>query len=316
MFSEKIANQIQTTDPGKGFSIFTTPDKKQSFFYFSDDQGKIRLISRPYTRSRSAERALHNIIDKPESVKVTQQGKKFRVSILNGNDKAVAQSQTYDIKLKAEQLAKMIKAAQGQPELPSASKTTSAKNVTSSASPQNTSFRHSFRLDFYPEENQTTLRGKIEHLLSRETKTFQGLDMHAIEQFIKKFTARPSKPRVKAKKIEIHENVKVQLWKANKPTDNFNFPVGTKIEIDVKLMDKIKNAVETEIYLCSMDDQQMLRQLIGKKALISQRASQRLPVLTREMAPGYYQIIASVSTVTGQQDKPLIYEGKQIIHLY
>ncbi len=312
MFSEKIASLIEASNPSHGFSIFTTEDRKQSFYYFANEEGSVQLLSRAYTRSRSAERALHNLIGKAASIKLEKQGKKCLVVILNGNQQPVAQSQLMTSEKRAKALIKDMKGSL-EPPKPGEAQTA---NKETSTTPTSSSFRHSFRLDFYPEDEHSTLRGKIEHLLSRETKTFQGLDTRSIEAFIKKFTDTRPKKRTTLKKINTSAPVKLELWKANQPTGNFNFPIGSKLEVAVHLRDKIKEALDAEIYLKSMETDKHIQQLIGRQTLQDQAGAGRILLSTHDMSPGFYQIIAKITPKEGSSTEPPSPEGQQIIHLY
>lgn len=61
-------------------------------------------------------------------------------------------------------------------------------NGTKKASTQATAkSRYAFKIDLYPREDENTLSGRIEYLLTEESANFQGLDTAAIVAFMKKY---------------------------------------------------------------------------------------------------------------------------------
>ncbi|GJM34493.1 MAG: hypothetical protein DHS20C18_34940 [Saprospiraceae bacterium] len=320
MYSKKIAGKIAELNPQGGFHIFTTKDKKSSFFYYAAPDGSVLLISRPYSRARSAERALQNLSEKSPSFELMDGVGNHQFQILNGNKKPVAQSKPFEKASEAKLAIRDIKALIGshaaivetstEPIEPEISTNTPLPNVGK------TSFRHSFRLDFYPDEDQPNYRGKIEHLLSRKTQTIKGLDIEAIETFIKKFLN--TRPKRTPKPVSIEEKpIQMKLWQANQVSLNFNFPVGSTLEVALNLREKVQHAVEAEIYLKPMEIVGEVRQLVGRQVLSSNKDTTRTPVYTQAMTPGFYQLIAKVNDLsTDGNPSPPSYESRQIIHLY
>lgn len=72
--------------------------------------------------------------------------------------------------------------------VPEKSKASSAKKESGQTAMQS---RYAFKIDLYPREEEDTVWGRIEYLLTEESTTFQGLNMEAMAAFMKKHLPTP-----------------------------------------------------------------------------------------------------------------------------
>lgn len=323
MFPKKIADQIrQEVKPLEtGFHLFTASENDHSYFYYVQASKKILLISKAYQQLRSAENALTRILQQEPALSyqsVTHKNKKQRhyLQLLDGNKKAMAISRPFTSLEDAELAAKglQLKLEQGR-------EATKTKAPTTEEKPDlHHSARRSFRLDFYPDGTAQQPKGQIEFLLTREKHKFVGLDMEAIEGFIKahlQLEPEPKEIAMQKPEAPVVPNTDHNLLcnELGYNTPGTSFAVGTTMEVSLSLTEGQYDGSSVTIYMRSLGSSDKLQLATGDVNLSTGEI--KVPVFTQELRPGFYQVIATLQprSLVGGKSVPL-YQASSIVQLY
>lgn len=319
MFPNKIAEQIlqDLTPLETGLHIYTMPESGKSYFYYVQASKKILFISKAYQQRKSAEHAVKRLHQKKlatayQSVTDKHKKQKHYFQLLDGNKKAMANSYAFD------SLADAQLAIQG---LRTYLAEQSASPETSKPTPVvQDPVRSRFRLDFYHEQGQQGLRGQIEYLPSRDLRKFAGLDMAAIHDFlavhlekekpIASKTAAASLPKNKVKPA-----LEVALQALGDDSTGQSFPLGTPLEVCLSLAGSRTAPSAASIYLKSLGSS--TKTLLTEERLSTSSIPLKIPVYTRELRPGFYQVIAMLKSQQKTQatgGSPT--QASQVVQLY
>ncbi|MBK7871991.1 MAG: hypothetical protein IPJ74_15615 [Saprospiraceae bacterium] len=212
-----------STHPIPGFEIVRNEENGFYYFQCKDINGKPILLSKDSQTQGNAENRLQNAIRLAKQAKNyvgKKEGEQYYFLLVGGNRKEIARSihfknekdlqRTMDYVKQVANSAKAI-TTNAAPEPPVENvetieqKPVAETSITTPQSPKKdakTSIKpkYSFRIDLYPREEENSLSGRIEYLLSEEAATFQGVDGQAIVQFIKKNLPMPSEKMEKAER--------------------------------------------------------------------------------------------------------------------
>ncbi len=323
MFPKKIADQIrQEVKPLEtGFHLFTISESDPSYFYYVQASKKILLVSKAYQQLRSAENALARILEQEPVISyqsVTHKNKKQRhyLQLLDGNKKPMAISRPFtsleDAELAAQGL--QLKLEQGR-----------ATTATTAPIPEEKpdlqhSARRSFRLDFYPDGTAKQPKGQIEFLLTRDKRKFVGLDMEAIEGFIKAHLQLEPKPKevaIRNPEPRVVPNTDHSLLcnEIGYNTPSTSFAVGTTMEVSLSLTEGQYDGSSVTIYLRSLGSSDKLQLATG--AVNHSSGEIKVPIFTQDLTPGFYQVIATLQPrgLASGHSVPL-YQASSIVQLY
>lgn len=171
--------------------------------------------------------------------------------------------------------------------------------------------RHSFRIDFYPDEDQGGLRGRITYPFTESKMSFSGVNAQAIAGFIQKHLDEQmpamKQPAIQQQSIDIV------------PTDaSIHNPGGHllmsgrtyRLQIGTSLAKS--QAYDAVVTAKSLEDGE--QQIIGRHSGVVTDTPLQVRLLTEELPPGLYRFTASVRTGEGK-DSSAIEEGSKILQV-
>lgn len=177
-FSQKSTSSLS------GFEIFSVLDPIRYYFHFNGENGEALLYSQSYKTAQGRDKGVISLTKNlliPSHYEIKTHEKKFFFIVIAGNHQELAQSRFFKTRkalLESMEFIKQFYAGEGDDILKTYKKINS-KKIKKEEVP---SSKHAFRIDIYMEENG--MKGKIEHLLTKEKLTFSKLDSSEIIPFI------------------------------------------------------------------------------------------------------------------------------------
>jgi len=242
--------------PAPGFFVYHDPEKGKYYVCFTDEKGKVQLLSKPYSTERNCGIALQRFQEGKFQTDIKEGEGGFYIEFKSEAGKVIACSPRFPNQGTAARLARQI-AATGQQEAPGDAAVADAEKAEG-APP-----RHSFRIDFYRGERaggrETPVRGRIEYSLTQESSAFQGLDMSFVRSFIARHLGQVTAPEntgeVGTGKIRILQN--------GRPAFGAVFSRQQPLEVALDIDIPPDAAYDAIVYAKSLSDNRQV--LIGRK---------------------------------------------------
>lgn len=190
MTDKAISKAIEAKAPnGPAFGAHTDAEQEKSYAYFVNRQGRLLLLSKPYSSERFAESALQRFREGRFTASLCEDEQGWYLEIRTEGGKLFATSPTFASEAEASSALEEVEAGETKARpaaIQPVPEKVSAREIQPAAGQSGAPPRYSFRLDFYKAEKGAPVRGRIEYSLTQENAAFNGLDM----EFVRSFVAR------------------------------------------------------------------------------------------------------------------------------
>lgn len=169
-----------------GFEVLFNPNSNKYFFHFNDEEGKALLYSQSYTTEKGRDNGIKSLSTNllNSSRYEVKTDKKFYFVIRAGNHQEIARSRFFSDKekmLDAMDFAKTFYAGEESEEISTSKAMLKSSKIKKEEVPVS---KHPFRIDIYTAGNGDEIKGKIEHMLTKEKMTFSNLNPNELLQFM------------------------------------------------------------------------------------------------------------------------------------
>lgn len=169
-----------------GFEPYHNSKTNKFYFHFNDEEGNALLYSQSYTTEKGREKGMKTLTNNllNSSRYEVKTDKKFYFVIRASNNQEIARSRFFDKKekmLDAMDFAKAFYAGEESEEISTSKTMLKSSKIKKEEVP---SSKQAFRIDIYNVGNGDEIKGKIEHLLTKDKMTFSNLDPNELVQFI------------------------------------------------------------------------------------------------------------------------------------
>ncbi|HFA48864.1 MAG TPA: DUF1508 domain-containing protein [Bacteroidetes bacterium] len=176
-----------------GFVSFQSPQDKEHYFRFNDENGSPVLFSEGYGKIAGRENGIRSVLKNardPKRYKVLEEEGKWVVTLRAGNHQEIARTRRFSKKSEAKKMVKwlvnnVVATGQGKPKTVGPDIAV-AKKAVSAPKPDTTTAddpKYTFRIELYPRHNEP-LAGVITNLLNDKSEKFRGVESTVISRFI------------------------------------------------------------------------------------------------------------------------------------
>jgi hypothetical protein len=154
-----------------GFEVLQNQDNNLYFFLLKDTDGNQILRSKEYPALNTAQMRMQSaagLARQEKNYSHRKEGEKCFFTLVNASKQEMARSAFFEDE---DQMLAAIEYVKNSLQTPT-------------NNPGGSKQRQSYRIDLYPKEGENGFNGRIVHLLTDKSATFQGLDMQAISRFI------------------------------------------------------------------------------------------------------------------------------------
>ena len=289
--------QITATE-GPAFVRENNSSEKAYTYHWINSKNEVGLLSKTYRTAKSRNNAQKQVQEGKYSIEAMSVEGLFTYAAHSHDGQVAAMGPLFaDEETRDLQLQELQSATGASP-----------ANIAVAEGPD----RHSFRIDFYRGSKGSNWQGRISYPLSQEKKSFQQIDMKAIEAFIQKHL---KKSRTSAPSDLSPQNVPpLTIVHQGAAMTTAALPTGTTIDVELALEKLAKNKVyEAQVVAKSLEngEQTLVSRQKGKLAVES---SLRMKVITEGLPSGLYRLEAEVG-VSGAPYKDAVVKRSGLLHL-
>lgn len=288
-----------------GFHRWNDAQAKSYRTYIVGAQSQVLLITKAYRSANSRNQAQKKLrAQRPDFVteKIDDQ---FYYTLRNEKNKLLAAGPPFDEEAERDEAMEALLAFWPKPVEPD-------KPAADTSEVTNTpALRHSFRIDFYPDEDQGGLRGRITYPITESKMSFQGVNAQAIAGFIQKHLDEQM-PKIKPSVIQAQSIDIVPTDKSIHNPGGHLLISGRTYRLQIGTSLAKEQPYDAVVTAKSLEDGE--QQIIGRHSGVVAQTPLQIRLLTEELPPGLYRFTASVSTRKGK-DSSAIEEGSKILQV-
>lgn len=333
----------------KGFETFRSQKDDKYYFHFNDPTGIPVLYSLGYVGKKSRDNALKKTIELAsdmDQVERNAEGDSHYFVFRGGTQKEIARSRTF---MKADDMEKRIlelmafiqenelekilenaepKQKESNPKTATTKVNTPSKKTKAESKEKkplkNEQIAHTksrFTIDLYRTGPDYELRGKIEHPLTGDKKSFRGLDHETVFDFLEKHGPQPVQAPKKIKSVkESIEVEEIKEFKLSGTGTHGGWIVSKNVPLEVSLkLPELKEQEFANYYLKveakSLERQQTISVGHQEDSIPNDRKLV-IQTLSNRLVPGMYRLQTSVKLYTIGSHKERIVKGSQILQVY
>jgi len=271
MIPQKIIDAIQAkaAEESSRCGIHQEEEQRQYRAYCLDEEGSVVFLSKPYNTRHYCESALTNLQSGTFVGEIKEDEQGFFIEFKRDSGSMIGISPSFSSREAAETALAGLAPSKEQP------KRSLSKEKLKEELP-----RHSFRIDLYPAGEGSPLRGRIEHTISQESASFQGLDTELIRSFLAKHLPAVPVPPGKAKS----DQATIEL--EGQPKGRAAFPNQALQQVKIAAPVAGLGAYDVFVYAKSLDRQQQV--LVGRTS--GEAYPIRLRVFLENLPGGWYRL--------------------------
>lgn len=163
---------------------------KHYFSILGKDGKKAILTSKGYGAAKTRDNGFQTFIKNLDRLEQDERNDFFYFYVKTGNNQVIAKSVPFSSDDERQQATDFLMQVFEEQDNPASGEEKEKLEDNTVDLPP----KYSFRLEFYVSEEQKPVRGKIEYPFTKEKKTFDGIDMQAIETFLKNYLPFPEDP--------------------------------------------------------------------------------------------------------------------------
>lgn len=291
MIEKAITEAIERRVPaGPSFGAYTDVEQDKYYAYYIGKQGRLLLLSKPYSAERYADSALRRFKARRFNATVCEDDSGWFLEVRTEGGKLFATSPRFETENEATLVMEEAQAGEAgsapQAELPKAVEV-APRSIQPPADGAGHLPRYSFRLDFYKAEKGAPARGRIAYSITQENEAFQGLDMEFIRSFVSRHLQAGDRP--KAQKLQEQEN-DMRILVNGKPALSTVLMPNQDIEVELVLDVPEAETFDVFVYAKSLEGQQQT--LAGRKR--GKGGPVRLNIFLDGLQGGLYRLTATV----------------------
>ena len=231
-----------------GFVLFYREDKKKHYFHLNDENGKVLLYSEGYASKEGRNNGIESIwknASLDSQYTIEKDKKQYYFTIKATNHQEIARSRYFKTLRQTKKFIKWLQelniiswnhsedivsiekvaSTQKNKKTKATRQTalTGSSKKTKTNKPKSPPLKYNFRIELYARQNEKTIHGRIEDIITGKKETFNGIDREAIIQFMINNLDKNDKKWV------------LQLWKEDNTT-KLKTPATNKIENDTVII--------------------------------------------------------------------------------
>jgi hypothetical protein len=271
----------------------------------------VLLLSKAYQSSDSRNRTQKKVEAGEYKLEPAKWDKEFGYQLLNKNQQVIAVGPAFSRKKDRDDALKAVAAAI---QAPTRKKKVARKPATTAqkskpeqakAIAKSEGARHSFRLVYYQGSEHGKWQGQLSHSLTNDKISLQGIELEAIEQFLRRHLKKEEEPAL----VDVPGTLPADtppplaISRDGKELQNPIFSVGEPVMIKWPVDEVLADLdFEAEVYAKSLNsgDQKVVAQLSGH---IDEAAELEMPIETNDLAAGIYRITARMDAKGNRKSK-------------